>query len=258
MTAVMQGRVDAFNGVIIDVASLPPSADSFDAALGASLAAWRAEGRRAIWLTLPLSLASHVPAAVRHGFEHHHVQDGSLVLSTWLQAEPDKRPGYASHFVGVGGAVLNSRNELLLVREKYVHTDLWKLPGGISQPGEDIGAAAVREVREETGLQTTFEGIFCYRQMPNARMGAGDLYFVCSLRPVDEQQPLVAEESEIAECKWIPLDQYRQLKLPSMMRHIAEALAAKAPVARPVAFPLFDGRPQFFYENPGCTHQAKL
>jgi hypothetical protein len=33
---------------------------------------------------------------------------------------------------------------------------IWKLPGGLVDPGESIGHAGVREVLEETGLKTKF------------------------------------------------------------------------------------------------------
>eukprot|EP00727_Mastigamoeba_balamuthi_P004283 m51a1_g13852 hypothetical protein (266) ;mRNA; r:573920-575002 len=256
---LLTGTSDPYNGITIDVACLPQAPEAFTAAITASMAEWRAQGRRAVWLELPAQLASHVPIAVSAGFEYHHVQGTSLVLSAWLQNEPDKRPGYATHFVGVGGAVVNDKGELLLVRERYAYSWLWKLPGGLAAPGEDIGTAAVREVREETGLETEFEGIIGVRQLPVARMGAGDVYFVCKLRALDQDAPLRREESEIAEIRWIDLDEYRQMKLPALMRTIADALAQPAPVAKPVVPQSLDGRVQHIFINPSCpAHKSKL
>ncbi len=56
---------------------------------------------------------------------------------------------------GVGVAVLgfNQAGEVLLERE-YRHgvgQVIWQLPGGLSDPGEDLQAAGLRELQEETG-----------------------------------------------------------------------------------------------------------
>ena len=39
---------------------------------------------------------------------------------------------------GVGGFVLNDKNELLLIQEKYLTSlrrPIWKMPGGLADPG---------------------------------------------------------------------------------------------------------------------------
>jgi hypothetical protein len=58
-------------------------------------------------------------------------------------------PGYASHYVGVGGAVFNDRGEILVIVEKYLIDGVkrWKLPGGLVERGERLSEAVEREVR---------------------------------------------------------------------------------------------------------------
>ncbi|WP_298980732.1 NUDIX hydrolase [Caldilinea sp.] len=55
--------------------------------------------------------------------------------------------------VGVGVIGFNAAGELLLERE-YRHgvgAVIWQIPGGLATPGEDLQAAGLRELLEETG-----------------------------------------------------------------------------------------------------------
>ena len=54
-----------------------------------------------------------------------------------------------------GGVVVRQRagrDEVCLVRRARHGPQTWNLPKGHPEPGEDLAATAVREVREETGL----------------------------------------------------------------------------------------------------------
>ena len=61
------------------------------------------------------------------------------MMTTWIcDSEPNHLPHYAAHYIGVGGFVVNERNELLVVQERFTPLGKkhWKLPGGHKDPGE--------------------------------------------------------------------------------------------------------------------------
>lgn len=69
---------------------------------------------------------------------------------------PNPVPPFATHIVGVGGLVLNSKGEVLCVREVNSPTGrpAWKLPGGNTQGGtcrvyEGVGVACGHEASGE-------------------------------------------------------------------------------------------------------------
>ena len=58
---------------------------------------------------------------------------------------------------GAGVCVRDGRGRVLLVRR--ADSGNWTLPGGMQDIGESITQTAVREVREETGLQVEITGL---------------------------------------------------------------------------------------------------
>ncbi len=93
--------------------------------------------------------------------------------------------------------------QVLLIHDPYGN---WALPKGHIERGEDAASAALREVREETGLEHVELGV---------ELGSMDWYFrrddllvhkVCSFFLMrfagGELSPEVAEG--ITECEWLP------------------------------------------------------
>lgn len=65
----------------------------------------------------------------------------------------NKRP-----LIGVGAVVFNARDQILLIkRGKAPHYGRWMVPGGTLEWGETLEQAAIREVREETGIEIEIE-----------------------------------------------------------------------------------------------------
>lgn len=53
------------------------------------------------------------------------------------------------HFVSAAAIVLNDKNEILLIKGPQRG---WEMPGGVVVEGESIAQAAIRETKEESGV----------------------------------------------------------------------------------------------------------
>ena len=198
-----------FNSKRVDVA-VGTDASAFGKDLSASVAAWRADGTVAVWISCPALAADCIVAAAGLGFTYHHAEGDQAMLSLWLSTESENKiPTYATHTVGVGGFVLNEKGEVLVVKEKASGPRAqYKLPGGMADLGEDLGECASREVYEETGVKTEFDTLVGFRHRHNEGIGGrSNIYFVVLLRPSGSTE-IVMDESELSECKWMPLDEY--------------------------------------------------
>lgn len=97
--------------------------------------------------------------------------------------------------------LLDEEGRALLVRQNY-GAGLWGIPGGAVEPGESPQEAAVREAREETGLDVELEhlvGVYCLRP---ERLG---LRFVFKAH-VSDGELLRFPTAEISEATWWPID----------------------------------------------------
>jgi 8-oxo-dGTP pyrophosphatase MutT (NUDIX family) len=222
---------DQFDGVIVESDALPADAE-FSKQLQASLEAWKSEGKRLIWLKVPIERAALIPVAVNAGFIFHHSNEGDLMMVARL-VEDAFVPTHATHYIGVGGVCINARQELLVVCERHRRTaqPYYKLPGGALQPGEHLVEAVLREVLEETGVQARFESLVCFRHWHGYRYGKSDIYFVCRLSPLSEDLTMQAEEIE--ECFWMPVADYFASDLVSVFNKRIVRAALSSPGVMP-------------------------
>jgi len=188
----LEGMEDMFGGVLINAQTLPTSASVFHQKLTAALASWKAAGKKGVWLKLKPEHATLLATAYAHGFEMHHANKCAMVLVKWLPDTPSTVPQPASHYVGVGVAVIDDQHRILVVQEKFGAAaasrrgkDFWKMPTGLVDNGEDIETAAVREVFEETGVRVRFDGVLAFRQNHKTGVeGKTDLFFLCKATPL--------------------------------------------------------------------------
>lgn len=126
--------------------------------------------------------------------------------------------------------VTDQRERIVMVRRR--DNDLWALPGGGMDLGESIVQTAVREVKEETGLDVEVTGLVGIYTNPHHVMAYDDgevrqQFSLCfTTRLLGGELAFDTESTDIA---WIPTDQIARLAMhPSMRLRITHYLDNRA------------------------------
>ncbi|KAK4279082.1 hypothetical protein QN277_016838 [Acacia crassicarpa] len=205
---LLNAKEDSYGGVVVNVEE-PMDSVVFASLLQSSMSKWREQGKKGVWIKLPIKYVNLVEAVVKAGFRYHHAEPDYLMLVHWIPKTADLLPANASHVVGIGALVMNDNREVLVVQECngwFKGTGIWKLPTGTIEEGEDISAAAVREVKEETGIETEFVEVLAFRQSHKSFFQKSDMFIVCMLQP--RSFDIQMQTSEIAAAQWMPIEDY--------------------------------------------------
>ncbi|RZB51126.1 Nudix hydrolase 2 isoform F [Glycine soja] len=162
---ILPATNDVHGGVIVDLKE-PMDSEDFATLLRSSLLHWKQQGKDGVWIKLPIELVNLAETAVKEGFWYHHAEPNYLMLVYWIPKTGCTIPPNASHRVAVGAIVLNDKKEVLVVKEKrggFHGIGVWKIPTGLVDAGEEIFEAAIREVKEETGIDTEFVEVLAFR-----------------------------------------------------------------------------------------------
>ncbi|CAI9292447.1 unnamed protein product [Lactuca saligna] len=206
---LLSAKEDDHGGVIVEMSSEPMDGILFTCLLKESIIQWKQQGKKGVWLRLPIELANLIESAVNEGFYYHHAEKNYLMLVYWIPATPNTLPPNATHRVGVGAFVMKENGEVLVVQEKggkMSGTGVWKFPTGVVDEGEDICDAAVREVKEETGIDAKFVEVLAFRQSHKKFFNKSDLFFMCMLHPLSFD--IQKQEREIEAAQWMAFEEY--------------------------------------------------
>ena len=120
----------------------------------------------------------------------------------------------------VNVVVVNDAGEILMIRR--TDNDNWAVPGGAVDLGESVGQAAVRETREESGIECEITGIvgiysdpkhvILYTSNGEARQ---EFSIVLTARPLSGQPTPSSESSEV---RWVPVSEVREYTMDRSMR----------------------------------------
>jgi 8-oxo-dGTP pyrophosphatase MutT (NUDIX family) len=111
---------------------------------------------------------------------------------------PEPQPVVAAIVTSARGVLIGRRND---------GKPPWTFISGEIEPGESPADAAVREVKEETGLRVTAGGVIGRRNHP--KTGRHMVYMAA--KPVRGTDVFVGDEDELSEVRWVSLDEALEL-----------------------------------------------
>ncbi len=134
-------------------------------------------------------------------------ENGSPTGRTHVRGE-DFPPGVYHRTVEI--FTVNSRGELLLTLrapDKLPFPSMWEVTGGSVLAGEDSLTAAMRELREETGIDAG-AGEIKFLLTSRGRTAFMDIYLV---RKNVEISNLIMQEGETVAAKWVTFGEFERM-----------------------------------------------
>jgi ADP-ribose pyrophosphatase YjhB (NUDIX family) len=119
--------------------------------------------------------------------------------------------------LGVTVAVIDEGRILLTKREDF---EVWCLPGGGVDPGESVAQAAIREAREETGLEVRLTRLVGIYSRPLSRAGGMHLVLFAGIPVGGRLQP---DPNEVVDASYFERE---TLPEPMLWGHRQQALDA--------------------------------
>lgn len=241
-------RYNRYNDVEIDVGRMDiGSEESFSRDLEREIRRWksRISGRRGetsalMWLRVPVDNVHCVPWVVRRRFSLHHATPDYVMLVHRASSRAVV-PKYGTHYMRVECLVVEAgTGRVLVVKESVGPSDLkYKFVTGSVDPGEYVSEAAVREVREETGIRATVSGMLGLGNRLGTRFGKDEM-LVGVLMTAEIGQVPTRDDMEVEDARW--MDPSEAVSRCTQMA-LEWLIVSRLPRAQRGSFPDFRGPP---------------
>lgn len=130
-------------------------------------------------------------------------------------------------WLGAAGLVVNEAQQWLVVKKRYggLHGK-WSLPAGFVEKDETVDQAAMREVKEETGIDCRLLGMIGFRSGV-IKEKISDNMAVFLLKPLTAGQKIIPQQEELYDAAWrspeeLAFDPDASVMLHEMAAYIVE------------------------------------
>ena len=207
-----------------------------------------------MWLNVPKAFSRVVPWLIDEHpfFQLHHANANRIMLVRPHPSASGSRacqiPSYGTHYVKVECVVVeDGTGRVLMVRERIGggDSDAVKCVSGSAEAGEYFADAAVREVREETGVVCRFVCLMGCGNRLRTRFDRDEITMGCLLFAPQGQAPR-ADGSEVMLAEWYDPGSVAETCTPMAREWLAAANACRMDYNQRIhTEDLFRGPPHF-------------
>ena len=119
----------------------------------------------------------------------------------------------------IAGCLFLDSGKILLV--KRAKEDLWELPGGMLEEGEDPEKTAIRETKEEIGVTPEIVQQFGTYEFNKDNIRYENVVFEATIQ---NGTPQPSDPEEISDVKWVPVEKLDDYNLSPNIPLIKEDL----------------------------------
>jgi len=132
--------------------------------------------------------------------------------------------------VGVGVLIRDGEKILIVRRAGEPSKGLWSIPGGLVELGERVRDAAVREVREETGLSVEIEDLLgVFDSVTKDESGAVRYHYILVDFLAHSAGGKLKPASDISDARWISPGEVDQYATTRTLGLLMERLRERTP-----------------------------
>lgn len=136
------------------------------------------------------------------------------------------------HFIGkiAQKAIIINDNQVLLVRDGRMSEEIWELPGGRLNVGEEARSGLARELKEELGVNFTIHEVVHMEQFKQG--SEGTIAFMIAYQATMENPESVFEPdpTEVAELKWVSREGLETMVIFPEHRRALEVFYSQSPI----------------------------